>query len=95
MSRVSQAKNTGKYFLLIDNMLVVLGFRRLPAHLYSLCRSVGWAAAVSGDRARPAPVYSTRSGHFGGAIADRFGAETDDCHRYADARRICHHGYRA
>ncbi|VEB60847.1 multidrug resistance protein MdtH [Salmonella enterica subsp. enterica] len=29
-----------------------------------------------GNRARPAPVYSTRSGHFfGGAIADRFGAK--------------------
>ncbi|VEA38206.1 multidrug resistance protein MdtH [Salmonella enterica subsp. enterica] len=42
MSRVSQARNLGKYFLLIDNMLVVLGFfRRLPAHLYSLCRSNG------------------------------------------------------
>ncbi|WP_410202243.1 hypothetical protein, partial [Escherichia coli] len=26
MSRVSQARNPGKYFLLIDNMLVVLGF---------------------------------------------------------------------
>jgi MFS transporter, DHA1 family, multidrug resistance protein len=26
MSRVSQARNLGKYFLLIDNMLVVLGF---------------------------------------------------------------------
>ncbi len=25
MSRVSQARNPGKYFLLIDNMLVVLG----------------------------------------------------------------------
>lgn len=25
MSRVSQARNLGKYFLLIDNMLVVLG----------------------------------------------------------------------
>lgn len=26
MSRVSQARNLGKYFLLVDNMLVVLGF---------------------------------------------------------------------
>ncbi len=26
MSRVSQARSTGKYFLLVDNMLVVLGF---------------------------------------------------------------------
>lgn len=26
MSRVSQARSPGKYFLLVDNMLVVLGF---------------------------------------------------------------------
>ncbi len=26
MSRVSQARSLGKYFLLVDNMLVVLGF---------------------------------------------------------------------
>ncbi len=37
MSRVSQARNTGKYFLLIDNMLVVLGVLCcLPADLYPL-----------------------------------------------------------
>ena len=39
MSRVSQARNLGKYFLLIDNMLVVLGagvLCCLPADLYPL-----------------------------------------------------------
>lgn len=38
MSRVSQARNLGKYFLLIDNMLVVLGLVLccLPADLYPL-----------------------------------------------------------
>ncbi len=38
MSRVSQARSLGKYFLLVDNMLVVLGFFcRFSADFHPLC----------------------------------------------------------
>ena len=36
MSRVSQARSLGKYFLLVDNMLVVLGFNFLGDGLRDL-----------------------------------------------------------
>lgn len=43
MSRVSQARSLGKYFLLVDNMLVVLGFSSFSRlFLYALLiNSVG------------------------------------------------------
>ena len=40
MSRVSQARSLGKYFLLVDNMLVVLGFF---VRLYQFVLSIKWA----------------------------------------------------
>ncbi len=42
MSRVSQARSLGKYFLLVDNMLVVLGFF-VVFRLYQFVLSIKWA----------------------------------------------------
>jgi DHA1 family multidrug resistance protein-like MFS transporter len=42
MSRVSQARSLGKYFLLVDNMLVVLGFF-VVFPLISIALSIRWA----------------------------------------------------
>jgi hypothetical protein len=44
MSRVSQARNLGKYFLLIDNMLVVLAFLQEFSHIdfYLWAKSFKW-----------------------------------------------------
>ena len=47
MSRVSQARNLGKYFLLIDNMLVVLGFFVVfPLLSIRFVDQMGWAAVM-------------------------------------------------
>lgn len=49
MSRVSQARNLGKYFLLIDNMLVVLGFFVVfPLISIRFVDQMGWAAVIVG-----------------------------------------------
>ncbi len=46
MSRVSQARSPGKYFLLVDNMLVVLGFFcRIPTDIDPFCRPNGLGGA--------------------------------------------------
>lgn len=96
MSRVSQARNTGKYFLLIDNMLVVLGFFVVfPLISIRFVDQMGWAAVMVGIALGLRQFIQQGLGIFGGAIADRFGLKTDDCYRYADARRrIRHNGYR-
>lgn len=91
MSRVSQARNLGKYFLLIDNMLVVLGFFVVfPLISIRFVDQMGWAAVMVGIALGLRQFIQQGLGIFGGAIADRFGA-----YRYADARlRIRHNGYR-
>lgn len=96
MSRVSQARNLGKYFLLIDNMLVVLGFFVVfPLISIRFVDQMGWAAVMVGIALGLRQFIQQGLGIFGGAIADRFGLKTDDCYRYADAcRRIRHNGYR-
>ena len=49
MSQVSQARNLGKYFLLIDNMLVVLGFFVVfPLISIRFVDQMGWAAVMGG-----------------------------------------------
>ncbi len=87
----------GKYFLLIDNMLVVLGFFVVFSRSSLFALSIKWVGCRNGrDRARPAPVYSTRFGIFGGANADRFGAKPMIVTGGVYARRrLCHYGYRA
>lgn len=97
MSRVSQARNLGKYFLLIDNMLVVLGFFVVfPLISIRFVDQMGWAAVMVGIALGLRQFIQQGLGIFGGAHRRSLWRETDDCHRYADARRrLCHHGYRA
>ena len=48
MSRVSQARSLGKYFLLVDNMLVVLGFFVVfPLISIRFVDQMGWSASRS------------------------------------------------
>ncbi|MGK9171647.1 multidrug efflux MFS transporter MdtH [Yokenella regensburgei] len=75
MARVSQARSLGKYFLLVDNMLVVLGFF-VVFPLISICfvDQLGWAALMVGIALGLRQFIQQGLGVFGGAIADRFGA---------------------
>ncbi len=76
MSRVSQARNLGKYFLLIDNMLVVLGFFVVfPLISIRFVDQMGWAAVMVGIALGLRQFIQQGLGIFGGVIADRFGAK--------------------
>ena len=75
MSSVSQARSLGKYFLLIDNMLVVLGFFVVfPLISIRFVDSLGWAALMVGIALGLRQLVQQGLGIFGGAIADRLGA---------------------
>ena len=76
MARVSQARSLGKYFLLLDNMLVVLGFFVVfPLISIRFVEQLGWAAVVVGFALGMRQFVQQGLGIFGGAIADRFGAK--------------------
>lgn len=76
MSRVSQARSLGKYFLLVDNMLVVLGFFVVfPLISIRFVDQMGWAALMIGIALGLRQFVQQGLGVFGGAIADRFGAK--------------------
>ncbi|POP41919.1 multidrug transporter MdtH [Superficieibacter electus] len=76
MSRISQARSLGKYFLLIDNMLVVLGFFVVfPLISIRFVDQMGWAALMVGIALGLRQLFQQGLGIFGGAIADRFGAK--------------------
>ncbi|HCM9099484.1 TPA: multidrug efflux MFS transporter MdtH [Enterobacter hormaechei subsp. steigerwaltii] len=76
MSRVSQARSLGKYFLLVDNMLVVLGFFVVfPLISIRFVDQMGWAALMVGLALGLRQFVQQGLGVFGGAIADRFGAK--------------------
>ncbi|MBH2810936.1 multidrug efflux MFS transporter MdtH [Serratia liquefaciens] len=76
MSLVSQARSLGKYFLLLDNLLVVLGFFVVfPLISIRFVDQLGWAAAVVGAALGLRQLIQQGLGIFGGAIADRFGAK--------------------
>ncbi|WP_312949009.1 multidrug efflux MFS transporter MdtH [Superficieibacter sp.] len=76
MSRISQARSLGKYFLLIDNMLVVLGFFVVfPLISIRFVDQMGWAALMVGIALGLRQLVQQGLGIFGGAIADRFGAK--------------------
>lgn len=94
MSRVSQARNLGKYFLLIDNMLVVLGFFVVfPLISIRFVDQMGWAAVMVGIALGLRQFIQQGLGIFWRRHRRSLWRETDDCHRYADARRrLCHHG---
>ncbi len=79
MSRVSQARSLGKYFLLVDNMLVVLGFFVVfPLISIRFVDLMGWAALMVGIALGLRQLVN-RDRHLGG-LADRW-RETDDRHR--------------
>ncbi|WBL73322.1 multidrug efflux MFS transporter MdtH [Serratia liquefaciens] len=76
MSLVSQARSLGKYFLLLDNLLVVLGFFVVfPLISIRFVDQLGWAAVVVGAALGLRQLIQQGLGIFGGAIADRFGAK--------------------
>ncbi len=76
MSRVSQARSLGKYFLLVDNMLVVLGFFVVfPLISIRFVDQMGWAALMVGIALGLRQFVQQGLGVFGGSIADRFGAK--------------------
>ncbi|BEM28606.1 multidrug resistance protein MdtH [Serratia marcescens] len=76
MSLVSQARSLGKYFLLLDNLLVVLGFFVVfPLISIRFVDQLGWAALVVGIALGLRQLLQQGLGIFGGAIADRFGAK--------------------
>ncbi|WP_114195145.1 multidrug efflux MFS transporter MdtH [Edaphovirga cremea] len=76
MSLVSQARSLGKYFLLLDNMLVVLGFFVVfPLISIRFVDQMGWAALAVGIALGLRQLIQQGLGIFGGAIADRFGAK--------------------
>ncbi|AXF59722.1 multidrug transporter MdtH [Leclercia sp. W6] len=76
MSYISQARSLGKYFLLVDNMLVVLGFFVVfPLISIRFVDQMGWAALMVGIALGLRQFVQQGLGVFGGAIADRFGAK--------------------
>ncbi|HBL6731662.1 TPA: multidrug efflux MFS transporter MdtH [Serratia liquefaciens] len=76
MSLVSQARSLGKYFLLLDNLLVVLGFFVVfPLISIRFVDQLGWAAVVVGAALGLRQLIQQGLGIFGGAIADRFGTK--------------------
>ncbi|MDE1185076.1 MAG: multidrug efflux MFS transporter MdtH [Pantoea sp.] len=75
MSRVARARRLGKTFLLVDNMLVVLGFFVVfPLISIHFVEQLGWAALMVGIALGLRQFVQQGFGIFGGAIADRFGA---------------------
>lgn len=76
MSRVAQARSLGKYFLLLDNMLVVLGFFVVfPLISIRFVDQMGWAALMVGIALGLRQLTQQGLGIFGGAIADKLGAK--------------------
>ena len=76
MSRFSEPRNLDNYFLLIDNMLVVLGFFVVfPLISIRFVDQMGWAAVMVGIALGLRQFIQQGLGIFGGAIADRFGAK--------------------
>lgn len=76
MSLVLQARRSGKSFLLIDNLLVVLGFFVVfPLISIRFVDQLGWAALMVGIALGLRQLLQQGLGIFGGAIADRVGAK--------------------
>lgn len=76
MARVAQARSLGKYFLLVDNMLVVLGFFVVfPLISIRFVDRLGWAALMVGIALGLRQLVQQGLGIFGGAVADRFGVK--------------------
>ncbi|AIN47152.1 multidrug efflux MFS transporter MdtH [Candidatus Palibaumannia cicadellinicola] len=76
MSSVSQARSLGKYFLFMDNMLVVMGFYIVfPLISIRFVDQLGWAALLVGIALGLRQFIQQGLGIFGGAFADKLGAK--------------------
>lgn len=76
MAGVARARRLGRVFLLVDNMLVVLGFFVVfPLISIRFVDQLGWAAMIVGIALGLRQLIQQGLGVFGGAIADRFGAK--------------------
>ncbi|MBX4181234.1 multidrug efflux MFS transporter MdtH [Sodalis sp. CWE] len=76
MSSVSQVRSLGKCFLLIDNVLVVMGFYVVfPLISIHFVDQLGWAALLVGIALGLRQFIQQGFGVFGGAVADRLGAK--------------------
>lgn len=76
MASASRARRMGKYFILLDNILVVLGFFMVfPLISLHFVDQLGWAAASVGLALAIRQFTQQGLGIFGGSLADRFGAK--------------------
>lgn len=76
MSSVSQARSLGKYFLLMDNILVVMGFYMVfPLISIRFVDQLGWTALLVGIALGLRQFIQQGLGIFGGAFADKLGAK--------------------
>ncbi len=87
MALVSQARSLGKYFLLFDNLLVVLGFFVVfPLISIRFVDQLGWAALVVGLALGLRQLVQQGLGILAGPLRP-VRCQTDDCHRDANASR--------
>ncbi|TDR80085.1 multidrug efflux MFS transporter MdtH [Paludibacterium purpuratum] len=76
MSSAGQARRRGKWFILLDSLLVLLGFYMVvPMVSLHFVDGLGWAAASVGLALGARQLTQQGLGLFGGALADRFGAK--------------------
>ncbi|ADV33845.1 Multidrug resistance protein mdtH [Candidatus Blochmanniella vafra str. BVAF] len=76
MHSTSKARRLGKYFLIIDNMFVVIGFYAVfPLISIYFVEQLGWAAFLVGFALGLRQFIQQGLGIFGGAFADKLGAK--------------------
>lgn len=76
MYSVSKARQFGKYFLIIDNMFVVVGFYVVfPLISIYFVEQLGWAAFLVGFALGLRQFIQQGLGIIGGAFADKLGAK--------------------
>lgn len=72
----TRARRAGKRFLLLDNMLLELGFSAVfPLLSVHFVEQLGWQAVVVGGALAVWQFIQSGTGIIGGAIADRLGAK--------------------
>lgn len=76
MYSISKARKFGKFFLIIDNMFVVIGFYVVfPLISIYFVEQLGWAAFLVGFALGLRQFIQQGLGIFGGAFADKLGAK--------------------
>lgn len=76
MYSISKARKLGKFFLIIDNMFVVIGFYVVfPLISIYFVEQLGWAAFLVGFALGLRQFIQQGLGIFGGAFADKLGAK--------------------